>query len=292
MRVAIASGKGGTGKTTVSVNLAAMLSESYRVVLADLDVEEPNSGLFLDHSEGEILPAHRMVPEWNKESCTLCGNCQKVCNFNAIIQLPQMVMPFPNLCHGCYACAELCPSGALSMIPERMGEIRVGTGRPGRGGPSFDFVEGKLDVGQEIAVPLIARTIEITREKFTGHDFFIFDSPPGTSCPMIEAVKNTDMILLVTEPTPFGFHDLKLAVETVREMEKPFAVVINKDGIGDNRVDTYCSREGIEIAARLPNDRAIARLYSAGKTIFHTHEGFRTGLETLIAYLQGKVVRA
>ena len=280
MKIAIASGKGGTGKTTLSVNLAAYLAESRSVLLTDLDVEEPNSGLFikgghLEHREN----VYRMVPSWEQEPCTLCGLCQEVCNFNSIIKMGDRVMVFPELCHGCYACSELCPVDALPMIPTKMGELSHYTTT------SFTFVESKLDIGQEQAVPLIAKTIAYVEEKIPGDPLTLYDSPPGTSCPVIEAVKDVDFVLLVTEPTPFGLHDLKLAVETVRGLGKPCAVVVNRYGIGNADVDAYCRREDLEIIARLPNKREIAELYSQGKLIYPEVADFAVQLEILAGYI-------
>jgi MinD superfamily P-loop ATPase len=263
MTVAIASGKGGTGKTTLSVNLAAWLARSRPVVLADLDVEEPNSGLFLKGRLEEQKDIFRMVPSWDSEPCTLCGLCQKVCNFNSLIKMGDRIMVFPELCHGCYACSELCPVGALPMVKQKMGEMsRYRT-------DSFSFVESRLDIGQEQAVPLIAETLTFVEENFPGDILKLYDSPPGTSCPVIEAVKNADLVLLVTEPTPFGLHDLKLAVETIRVLEKSFAVVINRYGLGNADVEAYCEAEGIAIVAKIPNRRSIAELYSRGELIFN-----------------------
>lgn len=262
MRIAIASGKGGTGKTTLSTNLAFYLAEDNDVAFADLDVEEPNSGLFV---KGELVRAEdkfKMIPEWDQEKCTLCGLCQEVCNFNAIIQPGDKIMVFPKLCHGCYACSELCPTGALPMIQDKMGTLKhYKNGR-------LSFIEGRLDIGQEQAVPLIAQTKEYIERHFEEETIKLYDSPPGTSCPVIEAIQDADFVILVTEPTPFGLHDLILAVDTVRELKKEFAVVINRHGIGNSGVSDYCKKEGIKILAKIPNDRHIAELYSQGKTIY------------------------
>jgi MinD superfamily P-loop ATPase len=280
LKIAIASGKGGTGKTTLSTNLAACLAEHEVVVLADLDVEEPNSGLFI---RGELLHQEdkfKMVPRWEKETCTLCGICRDVCNFHAVIQLMDEIMIFPQLCHSCYACSELCPANSLPMVAEKMGELReLQAGR-------LIFIESKLDIGQEQAVPLIAQTLRYVDSKYPAVDLKIYDSPPGTSCPVIEATKNADLIILVTEPTPFGLHDLKLAVETMRELKKPFAVVVNRYGIGNDDVIHYCESENIMIIAKIPNLRAVAALYSRGELLYRAVPEFRTALDTIIAFVK------
>ena len=262
MKIAIASGKGGTGKTTLSVNLALYLASRYPTVLVDLDVEEPNSGLFL---KGELVrqeDKHRMIPKWIPDKCTFCRECQNNCNYNAVIQTKDKILIFPNLCHSCYACSDLCPENTLPMVPMKNGELRhYKTG-------NLHFVESRLDIGEEMAVPLIESTIKDVDEHFDDTYIKIYDSPPGTSCPVIEAVKPADYVILVTEPTPFGLHDLQLAVETMRKLDKPFGVVINRYGIGNTDVYNYCAQENIEILAKIPNDRRIAELYSAGQTLY------------------------
>lgn len=263
MKIAIASGKGGTGKTTLSTNLSSFLSETKRTILIDLDVEEPNSGLFIS---GKLIKSEnkfKMIPEWINNDCQLCANCQKVCNFNAVMKLGEGIMVFPELCHGCYACSELCPTNSLPMKPKKMGELKHFQLK------NLDFIESKLIIGEEQAVPLIKQTLEYVDKKFPKNDIVkIYDSPPGTSCPVIESTKDADLILLVTEPTPFGLHDLKLAVETMEELKKDFGVVINRFGIGDDKVISYCENNNIPIIARIPNDRKITDLYSDGKLLY------------------------
>ncbi|MBN2828849.1 MAG: ATP-binding protein [Candidatus Cloacimonetes bacterium] len=278
MKIAIASGKGGTGKTTVSTNLAKYLSEIRQVVLVDLDVEEPNSGLFL---KGELVNRQEMykaIPQWEASTCTLCGNCQKVCNFNSIMKLGDNIMVFPELCHSCYACSELCPTHSLPMTKLKMGELTEYKM------DELNFISSKLDIGQEQAVPLIAQTIRYVDERFPDSILKLYDSPPGTSCPVIEATKEADFVLLVTEPTPFGLHDLKLAVETMRELGIGFAVIINRFGIGDAEVEKYCEREGIDLVAKIPNQREIATLYSRGELIYPHIPEFKRELELIADY--------
>lgn len=263
MKIAIASGKGGTGKTTLSTNLALYISQKQKVVLVDLDVEEPNSGLFVS---GELFKEeikYNAVPSWKPALCTLCGECQDNCVWNAVVKIAKQIMVYPQLCHSCYSCSELCPANALPMIRHRIGVTKHSIINN-----NLQFVESKLDIGQEMAVPLISQTIKYINEKFKGQEIKIFDSPPGTSCPVIEVAKNADYIILVTEPTPFGLNDLILSIETIRELEKPFGVVINRHGIGNDDVLNYCKKENIDILAKIPNKREIAELYSRGESLF------------------------
>ncbi len=279
MKIAIASGKGGTGKTTLSSNLAKFLSEEFPVVLIDLDVEEPNSGLFIS---GELKKAEnkfKMIPEWIEDKCNACGICQKVCNYNAILQLGDLITVFPELCHSCYACSELCPTNALPMISKKMGELKEYHTK------NLIFIESKLEIGEEQAVPLIKQTKSYVKENTRQNYFHIYDSPPGTSCPVIESVKDADFVILVTEPTPFGFHDLKLAVDTMEELDKEFGVVINRDGIGNDDVENFCGREGIEILAKIPNSRKIAELYSQGELIYQYVPEVKVQLEKIKNYI-------
>ena len=279
MKIAIASGKGGTGKTTVSTNLASLLSQQEAVVLTDLDVEEPNSGLFISGKLVHQEDKFKMIPQWEKDECILCGNCQKVCNFNAVMKLGEMIMVFPELCHGCYACSELCPTKSLPMKPKKMGELKHFKSG------NLDFIESKLIIGEEQAVPLIKQTLDYVDENFSEETIKIFDAPPGTSCPVIEATKDADLILLVTEPTPFGLHDLKLAVDTMKELNKNMGVIINRFGIGDANVEKYCGENDIPIIAKIPNMRKIAEIYSDGNLIYPKIPEVKIQLENIISFI-------
>ncbi|QFR42463.1 ATP-binding protein [Sulfurimonas xiamenensis] len=281
MKITIASGKGGTGKTTISTNLSSYLAKEADVVLADLDVEEPNSKLFI---EGNLIfekACDKMVPQWKKEECTLCGNCEEVCRFNAVIKVGDEILVFPELCHSCYACSELCPTESLPMMPQKIGELKHFKTE------NLDFVEGRLDIGEEQAVPLISQVIEYIDEKFSQDTIKLFDAPPGTSCPVIEASRGSDFVILVTESTPFGLNDLKLAVETMRVLCQKFGVVINRHGIGDNGVEEYCNAEGIPIIAKIPNDRRVAELYSKGELIYPKIQEFETALKQIAQFVGG-----
>lgn len=275
MKIAIASGKGGTGKTTISTNLAKYTSEQEETVLADLDVEEPNSKIFI---QGQLIDSQNkftMVPNWKSDKCTFCGKCSEVCYFNAITQLPNEILVFPKLCHSCYACSELCPVDALPMQSEKMGVMEQYQDG------NLSFIESKLDIGQEQAVPLIEQTIDFVDQKYPDETIKFFDTPPGTSCPVIEAMKSTDYVILVTEPTPFGLHDLKLAAETVKKLDIPHGVVINRYGIGNAGVEEYCEEEDIPIIATIPNSRKVAELYSNGDLLYKEIEEVKQAMENI-----------
>lgn len=280
MKIAIASGKGGTGKTTLATNLTYLISQKCSVVLADLDVEEPNSKFFIKGKKITEKKVLKMIPEWDKDSCILCGKCQKVCRFNAVIKLWEEVLIFNKLCHSCYACSELCPQNALPMESYEIGEISQFRHN------NLHFVEGKLNVGEEQAVPLIAETIEYVSNQFPNDMLRIFDSPPGTSCPVIEATKDADYIILVTEPTPFGLHDLTLAVDVMRELNKNFGVVINRYGIGNEDVITYCKREKIPLLGIIPNMKQAAEAYAKGELLSVAIPEIRTAIATIIRNLK------
>lgn len=279
MKITIASGKGGTGKTTLSSNLTNYLaSMGKKVVLADLDVEEPNSALFLNTLLKNTKIANKMIPKWDKTDCTLCGKCEEVCNFNAILHLPEEIRVFSELCHSCYACSELCPTSSLPMVKEKIGIINEYETT------LFTMVEGRLDLAQEMAIPLIAQTIDYVDENFSNY-IKIYDAPPGTSCPVIEASRYSDFVILVTEATPFGLNDLKLAVETMRVLKQNIGVVINRYGIGDNNVEKYCQEQNIPIITKIKNDKEVAKLYSNGELIYNKIEHFKNSLDDIISFI-------
>ncbi len=255
MIISIASGKGGTGKTTVATNLA--LSIDADVQLLDCDVEEPNAHLFIQPTFNKTETVFTPVPEVDEKKCNLCGKCGEICQFKAIVVIGDTVLPFPELCHSCGGCMEVCSEGAITETGRELGVIRKGY----RNG--IEFIHGELRVGEAMPPPLIRRVREYIRaDKLT-----IIDAPPGTSCPVIASMKDTDFVLLVTEPTPFGLYDLKLAVRAVKLLNIPSGLVINRSDIGDNKVHTYADEAGLPILMEIPFDRRIAEAYSRGEMI-------------------------
>ncbi len=258
MIVAIASGKGGTGKTTVATNLARVCAAAGRAAqYLDCDVEEPNGHIFLKPHIERCEDVTVEVPEVDMGKCTACGRCGQICQYSAIVCLQDKVLTFESLCHSCGGCWRVCPSGAIRQKALRIGQIETGRVE------TLGFVSGRLDIGHVRTPTLIGRV----KKHIDPDALAIVDVPPGTSCPVVAALKGVDFVLLVTEPTPFGLNDLKLAVELVREMGSPFAVVINRDGIGNDETQVYCAAEKIDIVARLPDDRRIAQAYSSGYMI-------------------------
>ena len=258
MIISIASGKGGTGKTLVATSLALSLQQNEKSVqLLDCDVEEPDAHIFLKPSLTRKEIVSILIPQLDEGKCTYCGKCAEVCAYKAIAVFPKHVLIFPELCHGCGACSYLCPEDALSEINREMGIVESGYSK------GVEFIHGKLTVGEAMATPIIREVKRhINQERLA-----IIDVAPGTSCPVVEAVKGSDFCLLVTEPTPFGLNDLALAVDTVKELNIPRGVVINRDGTGDGKVEEYCLKEGIPVLLRIPLDTEIARLYSRGITL-------------------------
>lgn len=255
MIISIASGKGGTGKTTIATNLAVSLKSDVQIL--DCDVEEPNSHLFIQPVIEEVKTITTPVPEVDMEKCSLCGKCGEICQFKAIVVVGDTVLPFHELCHSCGGCFEVCPEKAITEIGRELGVIEQGH----RNG--LEFVHGKLRVGEAMSPPLIKKVREYTRPGALT----IIDAPPGTSCPVIAAMTGADFILLVTEPTPFGLHDLKLAVGAVNILGIPRGLVINRSDMGNDEVKKYAEQENIPVLMEIPFDRRIAEAYSRGEMI-------------------------
>jgi len=254
MIISVASGKGGTGKTLLATSLALSLSGNYKVQLLDCDVEEPNANILLHLAVDQSRPVYISIPKVDETKCTYCGKCAEVCAYNAIAVLKEKVLVFPELCHGCGACSYLCPESAITEEGREMGVVERGDSG------NLELIQGKINVGEAMAPPVIREV----KKYIDPADIVIIDVPPGTSCPVVEAVKGSDFCLLVTEPTPFGLNDLSLAVEVVRKLGISCGVVINRVGVGNQGVEQYCHREGIPILLRIPLDRNIAMLYSQG----------------------------
>jgi MinD superfamily P-loop ATPase len=307
MIISVASGKGGTGKTTVAVNLALSLG---KVQFLDCDVEEPDAHIFLKPDIQEKKEAYIPVPQVYEDRCNYCGRCGEVCEYNAIAVLQGSakgkgsVLIFHHLCHGCGACSILCPQDAMLEVNRAIGMIESGYAG------NIRFIHGKLTVGEIMSPPLIRQVMEYIRpsgsrkvtfpggrgiglggkttvlgEKYTGKNnsagTVIIDAPPGTSCPVIESVKESDFCILVTEPTPFGLNDLTLAVEVMKKMKIPHGVVINRSGSGDWRIEKYCMAEKIPVLMKIPFSREIAALYSAGLPVVGNIHGFKDRFKNL-----------
>jgi len=279
LTITIASGKGGTGKTTFATNLASVIGKDRAVSLLDCDAEEPNCHLFLNphivSAEEVTIP----IPEVLPEKCTACGICDEVCEYHAIIVIKDQVLVFPELCHSCGACLRFCPEGAIIERGKTIGRIERGNAA------GIRFVHGFLNIG-EIMTPAVIRRVQ---KEERDADIRIIDAPPGTSCPVIEAVKDADFVLLVTEPTPFGLYDLKLAVDMVRQIGIPCAVAINRSTIGDDRVNAYCRQEDIPVLVEIPDDRKIAEAYSRGRLISEADREYENLFRNLWKSITGLV---
>ena len=270
MNLAVASGKGGTGKTTVSVNLARTFGMP--VGLLDCDVEEPNAHLFLAgdlHGEENVTVP---IPQVDESLCDGCGECGRFCEYHAIVSFGTTPLIFPELCHGCGGCAKVCPRKAICEVEKRIGVVQT------RHAGNITLIQGRLDVGVATARPIIRAVKGRLRNGIPA----ILDAPPGTSCPVVATLRGVDLVLLVTEPTPFGLYDLRLAVGMVRALGISFGVVINRVGIGDERVHSFCRDENIPVLLEIPDDRRIAEVYSEGRLIVEELPEYRGLFENLL----------
>lgn len=278
MKITVASGKGGTGKTTFSVLFAMAIAPALYV---DADVEEPNGGIFLKPSIEKEEDFTEPVPKIIPEKCTYCGECARACPYKALVIIPPPAKKdlfFPELCHSCGVCSYVCPEkGALIEVPRKKGIVRIGRAR------NLDFMEGVLNIGEPTSVPLISELKKRIKD-YPGD--VIIDAPPGTSCPVVQAAEDTDYIILVAEPTPFGVHDLSLVAEMVEELKVPFGIVINKAQEGNTLVEEFAKNKGIEILYRLPFSEEIARMYSRGELPF---ERFKEDLKGLLTRIKERI---
>jgi len=275
MIISIASGKGGTGKTTIAVNLALSINEN--VQFLDCDAEEPNAHIFLKPEIKGKEKVYIPVPEIDEGKCTYCGRCREVCAYNAIAVIKGSenkkgsILVFSNLCHGCGSCSYFCPESAIKEINKNIGEIEIGTAG------NIQFIHGRLNIGEAMAPPVIRQI----KKHINPTRIVIIDAPPGTSCPVVETIKRSDFCLLVTEPTPFGLNDLILAVEVLRKLKVPFGVVINRSDLGNEKTDEYCKKENISILMRIPFKKEIAVAYSKGEPIVKTFPEYRKDFQEL-----------
>ena len=282
MRLAIISGKGGTGKTTVATSLARVLSEGPgRVAYLDCDVEEPNAHLFIHPQNLDVQKVATFVPQIDRERCNGCRLCVDICRFNALTVIRDKAMVFAELCHSCEGCKVVCPEKAVMDSSRLLGDVRTGT----RNG--LKLIDGCLRVGEAMAPPLI----KAVRSKVGSEKRVIIDAPPGTSCPVIHSIKDSDFVLLVTEPTPFGLHDLQLAVEVVRELGLPCGIVVNRSDLGDTKVYDYCCAEKLPILMEIPFDRDIASIYSAGEMLVESRPEWRERFVELYGKIENLVDR-
>ena len=280
MRIAVSSGKGGTGKTTVATNLAVAAARTgTRVGYLDCDVEEPNGALFLKPRITETRPVHVSVPAVDADKCNGCGKCGEICQYSAIVAMDRQVLVFPELCHGCAGCWRVCPTGAITESHRQTGRLELGLAG------DVHCVGGLLNIGEAMSPPVIAAV----KDAAPDVELRIIDSPPGTSCPVIASVRDSDFVLLVTEPTPFGLNDLKLAVDMVRALDLPFGVVINRADVGDGQTTAYCHQERIDVLARIPDDRQVAETYSRGEMVYEAIPRYRQLYHQLLTAIQRRV---
>jgi MinD superfamily P-loop ATPase len=274
MIIAIASGKGGTGKTTIATSLALSLAPPKRVKFLDCDVEAPNAHLFLKPKIDRQVPASLPVPTIDEAICQLCGRCAEVCQYHAITVAGEKVMVFPELCHGCGSCTLNCPEGAIHEVLRPLGMLESGLTKE-----SIRFEHGILNIGQPLAVPVIRRLKGWTRPY--PDELTIIDAPPGTSCPVVETIRGVDFVLLVTEPTPFGLHDLRLAYQLTRDLNLPAGVIINRDGIGDERASDFCDEHDLPVLMRIPLDQNLAAALAQGRPLVDCAPQYRPQFQRL-----------
>jgi MinD superfamily P-loop ATPase len=284
MRIVVASGKGGTGKTTVATSLALSAQEASSVRFMDCDVEAPNAALFLIPALDIRKEVGIQLPVVDEALCTHCGKCAEVCEFHAIAVIAKKTLIFPELCHGCGSCTLICPEKAISERLDVMGVLEGG-----KTATSINFTQGVMNVGEPMAVPIIRELKKWDPDPV--FDIEIRDAPPGASCPVVETMRGADFILLVTEPTPFGLHDLKQVVGITRELGIPAGVVVNRDGIGDNSVETYCDEADLPILLRIPMERHFAEAIASGKTLVDAAPEYLQIFRALLENITARVAK-
>lgn len=275
MKIAVLSGKGGTGKTTVSTNISAL---NKNIILIDADVEEPNASIFLKPIVTEEEKIFVEYPLVNYEKCNLCGKCGELCKFNSIIPAKNTVLVFKESCHSCGGCELVCPTSAIKYEKREIGKVI-------KGKTKFDgYMEyGLLNIGELSGVKIIKALKDNIKDK----ELVIIDSPPGTSCATVAAVEDSDFAIIVTEPTPFGISDMKMVVEMLREMKIPFGVFVNKADLGDIEVYEYCRKEKIDILGEIPFDKEIAAYYSKGQLFSQYSPHYKEVFEKLLQEIKG-----
>ncbi|MCD6292096.1 MAG: ATP-binding protein [Deltaproteobacteria bacterium] len=271
--IAIASGKGGTGKTTIATNLALVVPDAQYL---DCDVEEPNGHLFLKPEISDKHDVTMPIPKIDEELCTYCGECAAACEFNALAVVGKKVMVFSELCHGCGACTFICPEKAIRETTKSIGCLEIGTAKAVVEDQLF-FAHGVSNIGNPLSPPIIKKVKKLVRDDC----FAILDSPPGTSCPMVQTLMGCDYCLFVTEPTPFGLNDLELAIGVARQLEIPCGILINRSDSGDDQIQKYCQREGVPILMEIPFDRDLAFAYSKGEAAVIHSQSLREGFQKL-----------
>jgi len=281
MIIAVASGKGGTGKTTVAVSLALAIPSGSTTFL-DCDVEAPNAHLYLEPKFTLHKDVGLPIPEVDEQLCTACGRCAEVCQYHAILVLAGKVLVFPELCHGCGSCTLNCPEDAIREVPDVLGKLEAGPAANG-----INFARGMLNVAEPMAVPVIRQLKNW--QPFPDSALVIRDVPPGTSCPVVESILGADFVLLVTEPTPFGLHDLRLAAQLVRDLDLPAGVIVNRDGIGDSQVDEFCCEAGLPVLMRIPMERRIAESLARGQPLVESSPEYLPRFQELYARIQSLI---
>ncbi|EOD01356.1 ATP-binding protein [Caldisalinibacter kiritimatiensis] len=278
MYISVLSGKGGTGKTTISTNLASYLAQKgYKTRYLDFDVEEPNGFIFLKPDVSETEEVKVKVPKVDEDLCKHCGACANHCNFNALAVTKQKVLVFEKLCHSCGLCSVVCPVDAIEEVDREIGKIEIGKMN------NLEAIRGVLNIGEPMGIPIIKQLREHVSDDYIN----IVDSPPGSSCSVVNSVEDSDYSILVTEPTEFGLHDLRIAVEVIKQMNIPFGVVINKSDENDDIIEDYCKEEGCEILGKIPFSKDIASKYSKGQLLFHENDKVAEEMDKIVSKVLG-----